>query len=191
MTTKTKTKVWIIALDHHFEAVEEECASAVLFWVRDGDWRTRQYDSLEAAREAVETFRAIGGVIEDGEESVEPASAAEPDAQNEVSALVDDIVAELQEENAADLVVAFPPDAAEIEAIGPLSNDRYLASGEEGLDVYADGDDSTPYVTIPRGLHPAIARRLIDTWEDGYKRGLANGGEMARRDLRRMLGVAQ
>ena len=90
-----------------------------------------------------------------------------------------------------DLVDAFPRDAAEIEAIGELSDGRYLASGEDGLDVYADGDDSQPYFTIPRGLHPAIARRLIDTWEAGYKRGLANGGEVARRDMRRMLGVAQ
>jgi|GEM_PF-2830574 len=187
----TKTKVWIIALDHHFEAVPEECASAVLFWVRDGEWRTREYDSLEAAREAAETFRALGGVLEDGAEPRAPEPAAEPEAQKGVAALIDDIIGELQEAAAADLGNAFPRDAAEIEAIGPLTDGRYLASGEDGLDVYADGDDSTPYFTIPRGLHPAIARRLIDTWEAGYKRGLANGGEMARRDMRRMLGVAQ
>lgn len=191
MTTKTKTQVRIIALDHHFEAVPEECASAVLFWVRDREWRTRQYDSLEAAREAAETFRALGGVLEDGAEPVMPSPAAEPDAQHDVAALVGGIISDLQEEAAADLVDAFPRDAAEIEAIGELSDGRYLASGEDGLDVYADGDDSQPYFTIPRGLHPAIARRLIDTWEAGYKRGLANGGEVARRDMRRMLGVAQ
>lgn len=186
-----KIKVWIIALNQHFDVVPEDCVTAVLFWVRDGEWRTRQYDSLEAAQEAAETFRALGGVLEDGAEQRAPAPAAEPEAQNGVAALVDHIIGDLNDAAAAGLVAAFPRDAVEIEAIGPLTDSRYLTSGEDGLDVYADGDDSQPYFTIPRGLHPAIARRLIDTWEAGYKRGLANGGEMARRDMRRMLGVAQ
>lgn len=160
-------KISILAFDPAFNPTEIDDIAAVRFWVRDSLNRTREYDSREAALEAAETFEALGFVLEDEA----PMPAPEP----------------VRTEGGLVLQAVVDEDA--IAAIGDLGGDRWIVSGPAGFDVYSDGNMSGPYMTLPRGLAPEIARLLVEAWDAGYERGVANGKDLFRMDVCRLLGV--
>lgn len=108
-------------------------------------------------------------------------------ATAEVVELVAGIIGDLMEQARADMAQLHPTDEAEIAAIGDLGGDRYIIGGEDGLEVFGDGDDTRPYTVLPRGLDPSVARMILRYWAEGYRRGLDNGEDLLRMRFQRLL----
>ncbi|MGU3543552.1 hypothetical protein [Methylobacterium sp. A52T] len=178
-----KAKIEIIALDRRFNKTEVDCITAVLFWVRDRDGRTRAYDEKEEAMEAAQTFEALGYVLLDDPEPADldaeerAADAIRQEHDEAVSGILGDLIDDAEAETALLLSAQYPHDQDEIAAIGPLSKGRMVVPAEDGLHVTVDAGtpDARSMLMIPRGIAPWMARAIIDAWDAGHRRGFGEG----------------